>query len=144
MEKGAYQVSFYYKRSISEQCFEQRKSRAGYFNVSTPEMTAYDMLRYPRACPSLDLAGTILEELGEKIGPDRLAALVDSGAEVAVLQRLGWLLDKTGWTDKTNALADRLRRKKAAWRPMRTDLPKDGPRDPRWRVIANAEMEVDL
>lgn len=144
VDKGSYHISFFYKKSISEACYEQRQSPAGYFNVSTPEVTAYDILRYPKACPSLDLAATVLQELGEKIHPDRLAALVDTGAETSVLQRLGWLLDNTGWEEKTDLLADRLRDKQMVWRAMRTDLPKDGPRDPRWRVIANAEIEADL
>jgi predicted transcriptional regulator of viral defense system len=144
VEKGAYHISFFYKKDIPDDCCEQRQSPAGYFRISTPEVTAYDILRYPKACPSLDLAATILRELGEKISPDRLAALVDSGAEVAVLQRLGWLLDYTGWGEKTGPLADKLRGKQTLWRPMRTDLPKDGPRDPRWRVVVNAEIEADL
>jgi len=70
--------------------------------------------------------------------------LVDSETEVATLQRLGWLLDYAGWSEKTGSLAERLRSKQMAWRPMRTDLPKDGPREPKWRVIANAEIEPDL
>lgn len=144
IDKGAYHISFFYKKSIPDSCCEQRQSPAGYFRVSTPEMTAYDILRYPKACPSLDLAATVLHELGEKIRPDALAALVDSGAEVACLQRLGWLLDYTGWSEKTGLLAGRLQQKQTAWRHMRTDLPKDGPREPKWHVIANAEIEADL
>ena len=92
----------------------------------------------------MDLAATVLQELGEKINLDSLAALVGLGAEVAVLQRLGWLLDYSGWSEKTGSLAERLRDKKMAWRPMRTDLPNDGPRESKWRVIANAEIEADL
>lgn len=144
VDKGPYHISFFYKKVFPNDCCEQRQSPAGFFRISTPEMTAYDVLRYPKACPSLDLAATVLQELGEKINPEHLAALVDSGVEVATLQRLGWLLDYTGWPEKTNLLAERLRYKKMVWRPMRTDLPKDGPRDPRWRVIANAEIEADL
>lgn len=144
VDKGPYHISFFFKKIIPDDCCEQRQSPAGFFRISNPEMTAYDLLRYPKACPSLDLAATVLQELGEKISPDRLAALVDSRVEVATLQRLGWLLDYTGWPEKTNLLAERLRYKKMVWRPMRTDLPKDGPRDPRWRVIANAEIEADL
>ena len=144
INKGAYDISFLYKKIIPESCCEQRQSPAGYFRISNPEMTAYDILRYPKACPSLDLAATVLQELGEKISSDRLVALADLGAEVAVLQRLGWLLDHTGWSEKTGSLAERLRDNQMAWRPMRTDRPKDGPRDPRWRVIANAEVEADL
>jgi predicted transcriptional regulator of viral defense system len=144
IDKDPYHISFFYKKAVPEGCWEQKQSPAGYFRASTPEMTAYDILRYPKACPSLDLAATVLQELGEKITPDALAALLDLGAEVATLQRLGWLLDFTGWTQKTGSLGERLRNKQMAWRPLRTDLPKDGPRESKWRVIANAEIEADL
>ncbi|MCL4552519.1 MAG: type IV toxin-antitoxin system AbiEi family antitoxin [Candidatus Marsarchaeota archaeon] len=144
VDKGPYHISFFYKKAIPENCCEQRQSPAGYYRISTPEITAYDILRYPRACPSLDLAATVLQELGEKINPDNLAALADSGAETAVLQRLGWMLDNTGWAEKADSLADRLKGKHMVWRAIRTDMPKDGPRDPRWRVIANVEIEADL
>ena len=143
-DKGMYHVSFFYKKTIPDNCVEQRQSPAGYYKVSTPEMTAYDILRYPRACPSLDLAATVFRELGEKIDRDRLVALVNSGAEVATLQRLGWLLDYTGWSEKTNLLAERLQDKQLAWRSMRTDMPKDGPRNLRWHVIMNTEIEAEL
>lgn len=131
LAKGPYSISFFFKKHSQAACYEQRQSPAGFFNVSNPEVTAYDILRYPKACPSLGLAATILQELGEKIDPVRLAALVDIGAEASVLQRLGWLLDNTGWEETTDLLADRLRDKQIVWRTMRTDLPKDGPRDPR-------------
>jgi len=144
VDKAPYHISFFYKKNIPDDCYEQRQTPAGFFNVSTPEMTAYDILRYPKACPSLDLAATVLQELGEKISPDRLAALVDIGSEVAVLQRLGWLLDYVGWFEKTGQLAERLRNKHTTWRSMRTDLPKDGLREPKWRVIVNANIEADL
>lgn len=144
LEKGNYQISFFYKRTIQQHFCEQRKSPAGYFTISNPELTAYDILRYSRACPSLNLAATILQELGENISPERLAALLDSGTEVAVLQRLGWLLDYTGWTEKTALLVEKLQSRQVVWRPMRTDLPKDGDRDPKWHIIVNVEIELDL
>lgn len=144
VDKGAYRISFFYKKNIPESCCGQMQSPAGYYRVSTPETTAYDILRYPNACPSLDLAATVLQELGERISADGLAALVDSGAEAAVLQRLGWLLDYTGWSEKTGLLADRLRDRQMTYRLIRTDLPKDGSRDPKWRVVVNARIEADL
>ena len=70
--------------------WEQHKSPAGYYRISTPEMTVYNPLRYPRACPSLDLAATILAELGERIEVERLALLTDLDTETSVLQRLRW------------------------------------------------------
>ena len=144
VSKGAYHIAFFYKKMISEVHCRQEKSPAGYFSLSDAEMTAYDLLRYPRACPSLDLAATVLGELGEAIAPNRLASLVSNGAETAVLQRLGWLLDHTGWSEKTDLLSDALRSRKLAWRTLRTDSAARGSRDARWHIIVNATVEADL
>lgn len=143
LHKGAYHVDWYYKQQILAGMWEQRKSPAGYYRISTPEMTAYDLLRYPRACPSLDLAATILAELGERIELERLAQLIDLDTETAVLQRLGWLLDTTGWDEKTVLLAHRLQQHRRVWQPLRTDASREGDRNARWHIIVNAEVEVE-
>ena len=144
LHKGAYRIDFFYKQRIVASCWEQRKSPAGYFRVSTPEMTAYDLLRYPRACPSLDLAATILAELGERIEAERLARLVELNTESSILQRLGWLLDNTGWEDKTAPLAYRLQQHRRVWQPLRTDAPYTGQRNARWHILVNADIEGDV
>jgi len=143
LHKGAYHVDFFYKQEIVAVMWEQRKSPAGYYRISTPETTAYDLLRYPHACPSLDLAATILAELGERLEAERLAQLVDLPTETSVLQRLGWLLDTTGWEEKTLSLAQRLHERRRVWQPLRTDAPHAGVRDTRWRLLINADVEVE-
>jgi len=144
LHKGAYRIDCYYKQQITAACWEQRKSPAGYYRISTPEMTAYDLLRYPRACPSLDLAATILTELGERIEAERLAALTDLETETSILQRLGWLLETMGWDDKTASLAHRLQQRRRVWQPLRTDAPREGARDARWHIIVNTNVEADV
>lgn len=143
LRKGAYRVDFYYKQAIAVGMWEQRKSPAGYYRISTPEVTAYDLLRYPRACPSLDLAATILAELGERIEAERLAGLLDFGADTAVLQRLGWLLDAAGWEERTTILARRLQQQRRVWQSLRTDAPRMGERNAHWHIIVNAEVEIE-
>jgi hypothetical protein len=106
-------------------------------------MTAYDVLRYPRACPSLDLAATIMAELGDRIETERLARLADLDTETSVLQRLGWLLDATGWEKKTAPLAHCLQSRRRVWQPLRTDALREGTRDARWHIIVNAKVEVE-
>ncbi len=138
-------VVLFYKKAILPDAWEQRKSPAGYYHLSTPAMTAYDLLRYPKACPSLDLAATVLTELGEAITADGLGQLLDLGGELAILQRLGWLLDHLGWEEKTRQLAARLQQQRVAWRPLRTDLPAEhSARDKKWHILVNAEIETDL
>lgn len=143
LHKGAYHVDFYYKQEIVTAMWEQRKSPAGYYRISTPEMTAYDLLRYPRACPSLDLAATILAELGERIEAGRLAQLADLETDTSVLQRLGWLLDTTGWEEKTSSLAQRLSERRRVWQPLRTDASREGERNMRWHILENADVEIE-
>lgn len=142
--RGPYHVQFLFKKHITAAAWETRQSPAGYYRVSTPEMTAYDLLRYPKACPTRDMAATILAELGEVIHDDRLTHLLDQGAEIVTLQRLGWMLDAVGWSAKTEKLAGALQSHRHLWQPLRPDLPADGPRDPHWRIIVNETIEVEI
>ena len=123
---------------------EQRKSPAGFFRVSNPELTAYDVLAYERCCPSLDLAATIFAELGESVDASRLSRLAEQGAKAAVLQRVGWLLDRTGWREKTEGLHEALRARRQAWRAMDSRLPKAGEKSDRWKVVENADVQPDV
>jgi len=142
--RGPYHIQFYYKKQILDAAWERRQSPAGYYRISTPETTAYDLLRYPKACPTRDMAATILAELGEVIMADRLPDLLDTGAEIVTLQRLGWMLDAVGWSEKTDKLAGALQSRRHSWQPLRPDLPADGPRDTRWRIIVNETIEVEI
>ncbi|MEI7832449.1 MAG: type IV toxin-antitoxin system AbiEi family antitoxin [bacterium] len=140
-----HRVLLFYKKTIPQGAWEQRKSSAGYYHLSTPAMTAYDILRYPKACPSLDLAATVLTELGEVINAEVLAQLLDFAGKIAVLQRLGWLLDHVGWDAITHQLSERLQQQRLVWRPLRKDMPIDGSvRDKKWHIIENAEVDADI
>jgi predicted transcriptional regulator of viral defense system len=143
-DRGGYHMDFFRKKTISNFAYEKMKCPAGYFRVSTPEVTAYDLLFYRSACPSLDLAATVFVELGAKVRPDRLKALVDQGCETATLQRVGWLLDATGWQTKTDLLAKRLVSDGCSWRNLRPTIDSQGKRNGRWRVVENAKIEPDI
>jgi len=92
------------KKKITSVMWGQRKSPAGYFRLATPEMTACDIVAYHRSCPSLDLAATVLVELGEVLSVDRLSDLIEQGCMISVLQRLGWLLEYVGWQEEAEGL----------------------------------------
>lgn len=137
-------MAFFFKKVINSNMWEQRKSPAGYFRLATPEMTAFDIVAYQRSCPSLDLAATVLVELGEVLLPDRLAALIKQGCAVSVLQRLGWLLDLTGWREKTEMLHSALTGNRSTWRPLDTRIESGGKRNLRWRIIENTDVQPDI
>jgi hypothetical protein len=137
-------VRFLYRRTIIASMWEQKKAPTGYFRVSTPEVTAYDLLSLRNACPSLDHAATVYVELGEAMRTRRVAALGGEGFETPVLQRLGWMLDHTGWGKLTAGLARGLARRPLDWVRLSTRLPVKGARNGKWRVIENTDIQPDI
>ncbi len=136
-------VDFFYRKPVPAEFWEQKKTVTGYFRLAEPETVVCDLLAYRRMCGSLDLAATVLIELGEKLRPDRLAA-VASFYEMPVLQRVGWLLDFAGWRVKTDELHSILGRRKTVWQVLCPGLHRDGARDTRWKLLINSRVEPDL
>lgn len=137
-------VEVFYKKAIPEVLVDRHKTPAGYFLASSPELTAYDIMANRRCCPSLSHAATVYVELGEALDPARLASLTKNGGAVAVLQRVGWLLDRIGWGEKAAALHTDLARERLVWRPLDGRMPPEGMKDRRWRVIVNADVQPDI
>lgn len=141
---GDLRISFFRKMPITDRMWVQKSVPTGYLRVSTAEVTAYDLLCLPRACRSLSRVATILVELGEVMKAPALAGLCAMDCETVPLQRLGWLLDRTGWRQLTGKLHDALQRRKLQWRALEPRLPEKGKRNDRWRIIENSEVEPDI
>ena len=144
VKKGWIQLATFYKNPIPQKWIERRKSPAGYYQASVPEMTAYDCIAYPRCCPSLDHAATVIVKLGEAIHAERLAELPSAGCSMAALQRLGWLLERVGWSERSEKLHKVLRAMKLNWAPLESRLPRSGERNDRWRIIENTDVQPDI
>ena len=129
---------------------ETRNTDTGQMNVAGVELTALDLVRYPRAVGGFDHIATVLLDLGDRIDGARLTAL--AGAfERSVGQRLGHLLDRLGFSECTDGLRDALARKKGMfWVELdpldgaREDFPSAVvERDERWRVRVRTPPEPD-
>ena len=108
---GRSNIVFRYRKDMEGVAdgIEQRNTDTGLMKISGVELTALDLLRYPRGAGGVDHITTVLLDLGRRIHPDKLAAL--SGAfERSVAQRLGHLLERLDYGDRTNALHDALTR----------------------------------
>jgi predicted transcriptional regulator of viral defense system len=139
-----YQSSYIYKEGI-----EQKKTAAGYINVSTPELTAFDCVRYARVSGHYNHIATVLEELGERLRPKRLATLVRSiceeQGEWIYGQRLGYILDRVGFENIADPLADLIHKYKPSpgyFISGKTENVFE--KSERWRLYINATLEVDL
>jgi predicted transcriptional regulator of viral defense system len=138
-------IKFLVKKNIANTPVDRVNTRTGYMNVSTPEATAIDLLRYLYNSGGLGHVLTVLQELGEKIDPDKLRDAAKIDGCIAYAQRLGWLLDKTEYAAKTAKLAKWVDAKEPAIIALDPRIPiKKSGKDLRWRLWLNTNVEGDL
>lgn len=140
---GRVRIRFVKKSTIHLAMTQEVKTETGSMRVSTPEETAFDLVRYAGVAGHLDNVATVLAELKHCLDPKRIVAVAEH-FEDSVAQKLGYLLDFVGASDKAVDLH--------AWvtsrNPSRAPLaygsrPFAAPVDPRWRVVVNRAIEVE-
>lgn len=143
-------VSFHYRKDMVRiaETIADHKTDTGRMKVSSPELTALDLLRYARAAGTLDSIATVLSDLGTKLKPRQLAALAPA-FERSVVQRLGFLLDHLGFGPAAAVLNEHLQRAKPlGWVELDPAGVASGPelpleRNSRWNVIVRSLPELD-
>lgn len=138
-------IRFFTKKLLSKTPIEQVKNYAGYFNVSTPEATAIDLIRYYRWVGYLNNIATVLTELSEQLDPKKLLYAAQINGEIAHAQRLGYLLDQFGEKKPTEDLQKWISTQnpkfivlRPGWRGETLD------RNEKWRLLINEKVEPDL
>ncbi|MCB0483677.1 MAG: hypothetical protein KDC37_03860 [Flavobacteriales bacterium] len=135
-------INFYSKKEWQRELILQRKTDAGYINISCPELTTFDLLNYGNF--SLNRIATILEELYEFYNAKRLKLSVKQ-ASTASIQRLGYLLDQVV---VDNVYSEVLQQELTQRRLFPVLLSKrsshQGKADKSWNVIINTDIESDL
>lgn len=145
-------ITFHYRKDIKSvgDGVSARKTDTGSMKLSSPELTALDILRYIHAAGGLDAVATILADLGETLDGAKLAALA-AQSERAIVQRLGYLLDRLGHGARADALHESLfARGRVPWTAL--EAPKRGAarsvanpveRNERWHVTVQRHPEID-
>lgn len=102
---GRSAIGFYFRKDMDAitQAIEPHKTDTGRMMISSPALTALDLLRYPHAAGGLSHIATVLKDLGERLDPAKLAVLAPA-FERTVVQRLGHLLDWLGFAAAAEAL----------------------------------------
>lgn len=121
------------------------KTPTGQMLVSTVEATAVDLVRFHKVAGYLGNVATVIAELAEQIQPDALLKAAAAVGEIAMVQRLGYLLDLAGAAEKTEPLAQWLRRQDWKPRPLVPSRSVVGvPRNSRWKIFENEKIEVEV
>jgi predicted transcriptional regulator of viral defense system len=141
---GRVRIGFHMGRHIEKAPVVDIQTETGSMHVSTPEATAFDLVRFAPSAGHMGNVITVLSELVEKIAPQALTSIADLYA-ISDMQRLGYLLERLGENRLANPLAVRLKDRR--YRPilLAPGQPKgDAPTDPLWRVIPNEAVEVEF
>lgn len=93
---GNLQIRFFSKSPFDKSDTTQVKTPTGYELVSTPETTAWDLVRYYKSAGGLDHVVTVLSELAERLNSTKLVETVKRHGDSFVARRMGWLLEKAG------------------------------------------------
>ncbi len=116
----------------------------GSIKYATPEVTALEFVGYPHRSCGLNNAGTVLIELGEVINPQKLLEAAKL-CPVGWSQRLGYLLEFTGWPELAAAIEPFVRDSASCYIPLRRAEKTIGAkRNQRWKVIVNHDVDPDL
>jgi predicted transcriptional regulator of viral defense system len=138
-------IRFLTKKHLAETAIQKMKTHTGYFKVSTPESTAFDLIRYYRWVGYLNNVATVIAELSESIDPKQLVLAANAEGELAHAQRLGYLLDQYGKKKSASELRKWVSERETKFVPLRPGW--NGEildRDEQWRVLVNDEVEPDL
>ena len=125
---------------------EQKKSAAGYFRVSSPELTALDLLAYLRQVGGVTAIISVLEELAELLDKGNLARVAKEATQTSSLQRLGYILDEVlGEKGLASVVLAELRNRNCFHIPLAPSVESHGcPISKPWKVRINVDLEGEL
>lgn len=144
IEVGKVRVSFIARNNIEQMPLVNIQTSQGQLSVSTPELTAFDLVGYVDHAAGIDHVATVLSELAEKISSPKLRDIASIAGPIRWSQRLGYLLQKVGAKSKAHALAQYIDEQSPRYSKLVQQGPSEGDKDKIWRLIVNAEIEPDL
>lgn len=137
-------INFYSKQKWPLEGIIQKKTSAGYVNVSIPELTALDLSENSHVF-GINRIATILHELVGEMNSSTLIKIATQFTNKAAIQRLGYILEKEVANEKlANSLWKVLEKRKFSAIPLSPKKEKIGASSNRWKVIENMEIESDL
>lgn len=138
-------IVFCLKKEWSREDVSQQKTDAGYFNISNPALTAFDLVFYSDRIGGINRAATVLAELSMVLNSNMLTKTAKTFPQTTTLQRLGYLLDhvlqESSLADALYGVLANLNYYPTALNPKAKSENQKTPN--RWKIIPNMKVEVD-
>ena len=136
---GRIHVRFFVKRRITRTPTQQLTQAVAPLLISTPEATAFDLIRYATSIGGIERAAETIGPLLPRLRARELKRVLAAEQEVATAQRLGFVMDVGGAPRLARVIHDWLPAKlaPAPLSPVHGDR-KDIPVVDRWQVLNNS------
>ena len=145
VECGQVRIQFIKNKNLNEGETSLLKTRTGTMCVSTPESTVRDLLNFQGQSGGIGQIATVINELAEILGFERLKELTLKSQQYQWIQRLGYLLEMFEYNELAESLYSLIETKKLRVIGIVSQRTITGfPRDRKWRVAKNAIIESDL
>lgn len=146
IRKKAIALDFFLTKNWPQDNIVQKKSDAGYYNVSDPLLTIVDLLYHQRKLGGVNRMLANIEELLEEVEQGQVSSLLQWYPHKSVLQRLGFLIEYiTPESDFLNPIYRYLVKQQFYPVLLNTaDKSKPGSVDNRWKVDVNLKLDSDL
>ena len=143
IECGQVRIVFIARGDLERMPVETMNTPRGYVRYSTPEVTALELVGYPRQAAGMSNVATVLAELAEAMDKEKLLDVAHL-SPVGWSQRVGYLLELVGQEDLANALAPFVEEYARSFTLLRRSQNVHGAeRNSKWRLLINTEVEPD-
>ncbi|APR99008.1 type IV toxin-antitoxin system AbiEi family antitoxin domain-containing protein [Wolbachia endosymbiont of Folsomia candida] len=142
LERGM--IEFHCYKNCSSAAKEQITLPTGYVKISTREQTLLDLVRFYTSCGYLSNVATVVKDLSKECKPQLLARVVKNEKTDSVLQRLGYILEFTGYHNMASVIEQQLKKRKIQFICLRPDCCSNNcQRANRWKLLINDILEVE-
>jgi predicted transcriptional regulator of viral defense system len=149
-DKNGVKLEPVYKKKMPDKYISEINSRTASVRISTPELTAIDLVVYMKRAGGINHVATVLSELADSVDFRRVDTNFFNGVSSASVQRLGYLLDETlGEKDAADHLYEKAKQVGIKFKFIPLVIRKESNmpitnKNSKWRIDVNYEVESDI
>ena len=133
-------ISFYTKNNWESDQITNIKTETGYLQVSSPELTAFDLVSHNKKIGGINRILPILEDLSETIKPSALTKTAKT-QKTPNIQRLGYILDELDNESLSNSLLKLLGGNTKEIPLSLAHKDRTGQINRKWNILINTELD---
>ena len=145
--KSGTKLLFFQRNNIDMRYVSEVRTEGGYMKVSSPLMTALDLVLYERKVGGLSRVAEVLYELADNIILDESQLALIRQYSNPILQRLGYIMKVLELEDLETQLFDICKNIGLSFKyvALKASAEKhvEDERDERWKIIINQEVNID-